>query len=657
MDRADEQVWRKRDRLKQLRTFCLTARLGSFSRAAEHVLIDPSAVSLHVRELEGELGAALFDRSRSSISLSPAGERFFRLCGPLMEAMDRLPDTFAEQLAIPASDLGVAADAIGSVFVLPRLVRRFRDTSPGVGVRVRTGSLQEALALLRAGEVVLAFGAADPEAHDLLYHPTFLYEIVLIAPEDHPLAGRGPVSIEEAATGHVVMPDRNLYGGQLWEVVRRRLDGSGSVLVETSDWAALKSYVERGFGIGILPSTCLAAGDRVSVVRLRGHFHEQSHGLYMRRDQPLSPAAAELVRLTRLADPEPPPTARWADGRVRRSDRDGGGDASPDARSPESPRPAVIPDPKPAHRRHDRLKQLRAFCHATSLRSMSRAAERVSSSQPVVSRQIRDLEHEFGVELFERSGPHIMPSQTGEMLHRIVRPLVEGIDRLPGAFAELHGGGASDTLVIGAGETTAAFVLPECLKRFRVRHPEIPVRIRIGRGQERLAWLRDYQVDLVAVSVEIPPPDLHFHELVRSEHEYITPEDHPLAGRESVELEEVCEFPAVLYPVGTYTRYLAETFARLHGAAPRIVAEADGWSVVKSCVEAGLGASVVPALCLQEQDRVWRIPFGRYLPPRRFGLLTRRDGLLSLSATRFMQAAGTGLDDAPPDCVAEGPSG
>ena len=653
MDRAGEQVYHKRGRLKQLRAFCLTARLGNFSRAAEHLLTEPSAVSLQVRELEGELGAALLDRSRPSISLTPAGERFLRLCGPLVEAMDRLPDTFAEQLAIPASDLGVAADAIGTVFVLPELVRRFRDTRPGVGVRVRTGSLQEALALLRAGEVGLAFGAADPEAHDLLYHPIFLYEIVLVTQEDHPLAGRGPVSIEEAATGHVVTPDRNLYGGQLWEVVRRRLDGSGSVLVETSDWAALKSYVEQGFGIGVLPSACLTAGDRVSVVRLRGNFDEQSYGLYMRTDEPLSPAAAELVR---IADSGPPPAARWADERVRRSSRDDGGGSGLDASSPEPPRPAAIPAPKPAYRRHDRLKQLRAFCHATSLRSMSRAAERVFSSQPVVSRQIRDLEHELGVELFERSGPHIMPSRTGEMLHRLARPLVEGIDRLPRAFAEQHGG-ASGALVIGAGETTAAFVLPESLKRFRVRHPETPVRIRIGGGQERLAWLRDYQVDLVAVSVEIPPPDLRFHELVRSEHVYITPEDHPLAGRESVELEEVCGYPAVLYPVGTYTRYLAETFARLHGAAPRIVAEADGWSAVKSCVEAGLGASIVPALCLQEQDRVWRIPFDRYVPPRRFGLLTRRDGLLSLSATRFMQAAGAGLDDAPADHVAEGPSG
>ena len=264
MDRAGEQVYHKRGRLKQLRAFCLTARLGNFSRAAEHLLTEPSAVSLQVRELEGELGAALLDRSRPSISLTPAGERFLRLCGPLVEAMDRLPDTFAEQLAIPASDLGVAADAIGTVFVLPELVRRFRDTRPGVGVRVRTGSLQEALALLRAGEVGLAFGAADPEAHDLLYHPIFLYEIVLVTQEDHPLAGRGrcpskrrrpATSSRRTGTCTAASSGRSSAAG--WTA----RDRSWS---RTSDWAALKSYVEQGLrDRRPPPSACLTAGDRV----------------------------------------------------------------------------------------------------------------------------------------------------------------------------------------------------------------------------------------------------------------------------------------------------------------------------------------------------------------------------------------------------------
>ena len=309
----------------------------------------------------------------------------------------------------------------------------------------------------------------------------------------------------------------------------------------------------------------------------------------------------------------------------------------------------MIPDPQPLHRRHDRLKQLRAFCHTAQLRSISRAAERIRSSQPAVSRQIGALEKELGTALFERTGPNIDLTPAGKALHRLARPLVEGMDRLPDTFAERYGGVAPGALAIGAGQTTATFALPEYLRRFRERHPGTPVHVRTGRGRERLAWLRDYELDLVMVAVDVPPPDLAFHELFTSEHVYITPEDHPLAGRESVEFEEAAGFPVVAHPSGTYMRQLLEMYARLHGTTARVVAEADGWDDIKACVAAGLGVAVVPALCLVDRDRVWRIPFGRYVPPRRYGLATRRDGLLSLSARWFMQAAGLRLDDDPPN--------
>ena len=72
--------------------------------------------------------------------------------------------------------------------------------------------------------------------------------------------------------------------------------------------------------------------------------------------------------------------------------------------------------------RRDRLKQLRAFCHAARLGSITRAAERVFSSQPSVSLQIRSLEKELGVGLFERNGPRIVLTAAGRVLYRRALP-------------------------------------------------------------------------------------------------------------------------------------------------------------------------------------------------------------------------------------------
>ena len=292
-----EQVYRRRGRLKQLRTFCRAARFGSFTRAAEDLLVDPPVVSLQVRELERELGTDLFERGGPHISLTPAGERFYRLSLPLVEGMDDLPHRFARELALPASEVRLSAGALGTVFVLPQLVKRFRDAHPGVTVRVRTGSLQEILDLLRAGEVELAFGTADAGMRDLRYRRSFLYETVLITPADHPLAGRESVSVAEAAADPIVMPDPNLYGWQYGQAVRRWFGRPRETVVEASDWTVLKRYVEQGIGTGIIPSVCLTGEERVGVVRLRELPEKQSYGLYTRPDEPLSPAASELGRI------------------------------------------------------------------------------------------------------------------------------------------------------------------------------------------------------------------------------------------------------------------------------------------------------------------------------------------------------------------------
>ena len=75
---------------------------------------------------------------------------------------------------------------------------------------------------------------------------------------------------------------------------------------------------------------------------------------------------------------------------------------------------------------------------------------------------------------------------------------------------------------------------------------------------------------------------------------------------------------------------------RLHGVAPEMVVEVDGWGVITNYVAAGVGIAFVPDLCLSEHDRLWRISFADRVPPRRYGAMTRRDGLLSLAARRFL---------------------
>ena len=286
--------------------------------------------------------------------------------------------------------------------------------------------------------------------------------------------------------------------------------------------------------------------------------------------------------------------------------------------------------------RRDRLKQLRAFCHAARFGSITRAAERVFSSQPSVSLQIRSLERELGVELFERKGPRIVLTAAGRILYRRALPLVESLDRLPDTFAEQFRKLAG-TLRIGAGETAASYLLPRYLEAFHTRHSEIEISTRVGSGTACLGWLRGYEVDMVFAAMDVEPPDLEFQMLVSSPYVLITPAGHPLANLERAGPRDVGEHPQIAHTRQSYIRTFGEMYMRQHGVSPNIVIDIDGWETIKNYVEAGLGIAIVPDLCVTERDRVCRVPYDRALPARSYGCVTRRERIKSLAVQRFLE--------------------
>ena len=161
--------------------------------------------------------------------------------------------------------------------------------------------------------------------------------------------------------------------------------------------------------------------------------------------------------------------------------------------------------------------------------------------------------------------------------------------------------------------------------------------MKTGTGRQRLDWLRNHELDLVVAAMDIPPPDVEFHPVVESELVLITPEDHPLAGRDSVTLEEAAAYPFVGHTTEHYTRQIAEVILRLRGVAPKIAAEVNGWGMITNYVAAGVGISVVPDVCLTEHEPVRRIRLKGVVPLRKYGAITRRGGPLSLCASRLLE--------------------
>ena len=289
------------------------------------------------------------------------------------------------------------------------------------------------------------------------------------------------------------------------------------------------------------------------------------------------------------------------------------------------------------HYKQNRLKQLRAFCQAAQFGSITEAAERLYLSQPTVSLQIQALERELDTVLFERRGPRIRLTPEGESLYTLAQPLVEGMDKLQETFAAACGKLESGELNIAAGESTILYFLPEPMRLFANRYPEIRLKLHNVTGRDGMALLRADQVDFAIGSLLDVPDDVNYQPVVNYAPALITPLDHPLAGREAIRLHEISPYGLILPPHHLSTWRMVDLVFKQHNASYRVSLEAGGWEVIKKYVEIGLGISIVTDLCLTGRERIAKIPLGDYFPARSYGIVLRRGKFLSPQAKRFLQ--------------------
>lgn len=291
----------------------------------------------------------------------------------------------------------------------------------------------------------------------------------------------------------------------------------------------------------------------------------------------------------------------------------------------------------PPYYKQNRLKQLRAFCFAARSGSISLAAEELFLSQPSVTLQIQALEREMDITLFERRGPHIKLTPEGEILYQLATPLVEGIDKLKESFSAHYGKLESGELNIAAGESTILYILPEWIKKFAESYPRIRIKLHNVTGRDGMAMLHADEADFAVGSMLEVPEDIIYRPSVTYDTVLITPQDHPLAGRENIRLEEISPYGLILPPRHLSTWGTVKTVFSQHNVAFRVALEAGGWEVIKKYVELGLGVSIVSDVCLTDSDKVARIPLEHYFPGRSYGIVMRRGKFLSPQARRFIE--------------------
>ena len=295
-------------------------------------------------------------------------------------------------------------------------------------------------------------------------------------------------------------------------------------------------------------------------------------------------------------------------------------------------------DRKRIYHKRDRLRQLRAFCCAARYSSITQAAEMLGVSQPSVSLHVRELENELDTPLFDRSGQGVGLTRAGKRLYGLAEPLVRGMDHLPSTLLDGTDDTIPDRLHVAASVAGAAYVLPAYVRRLRELYPDIRLQVRNCLLRDGMKLLLDDEVECVfGVKDPYPEDSLEYRQILAYDIVLITARNHPLAGRDTVTPREASEWPAIVPAAGTYSRQFGETAARQFGVDIKSVIQAPGWGVIKRYVEAGLGISIVPSLCVKETDRLSVIPLRDYFPTRSYGVFTRRARYLTSSVRQLLR--------------------
>ncbi len=238
--------------------------------------------------------------------------------------------------------------------------------------------------------------------------------------------------------------------------------------------------------------------------------------------------------------------------------------------------------------------------------NLTEVALALHTSQPGVSRQVRELEEELGVELFVRSGKRLLGLTTaGKTLLPMVERVLQETDNLRRAGQDLQGR-EEGRLSIAATHSQARYALPHVVKDFRQRYPKVTLHLHQGSPKQVAQMLLSGEADIgVATEALAEYDQLVTLPCYRWTHSIVLPKAHPLlALNRPVTLHDLVAFPIITYEVGyTGRSHIDQAFAA-QGLQPNVVLTAMDADVIKTYVELEMGVGIVASIALDdERDR------------------------------------------------------
>ena len=237
---------------RQLRAFTVLARTGSFTRTAHELHLTQSAISHAMKALEGEIGCRLLDRIGKSVVLTQAGEQLLARAERILDEMSAARLELSHLGKWGSSRLRIGASTTACQYVLPAVLREFKESFPRCAISIEPGDTPEAIESLRAHRIDLAVNLEPRREDQLEFRPLFTDELLFVMSPIHEWARAGRVPRDDIARQHYILYGKTSYTFQMIEEYFREENIVLHSLLDLGNMEAIKELVKLGLGISII---------------------------------------------------------------------------------------------------------------------------------------------------------------------------------------------------------------------------------------------------------------------------------------------------------------------------------------------------------------------------------------------------------------------
>ncbi|MGH8633035.1 MAG: CysB family HTH-type transcriptional regulator [Burkholderiales bacterium] len=254
--------------------------------------------------------------------------------------------------------------------------------------------------------------------------------------------------------------------------------------------------------------------------------------------------------------------------------------------------------------------------------NLSEAAEALHTSQPGISKQIRQLEDELGVDILVRNGKRVVDvTEPGRAILGIAERILQDTENLRQVAREFRDQ-AAGTLTIATTHTQARYSLPKVVNAFKQRYPKVRLTLKQGNPPQLAEMVLAGEADIAIATEALDQyPKLLALAGYQWRHCVVVPAKHPLLREQRITLEMLARYPIITYDPAFAGRSHIDDAFRAQGLAPDIVLSAVDSDVIKTYVELGLGIGIIAAVAFDEKrDQLLRASDIGHL----FGTMTTR---------------------------------